>query len=869
MTALNDCIATIRAASDNALSDQQIEELMMELDRRRQARRAQNAALSDEELLSQVAEELTSEVAMATHIERRNRALNIIVEKRADEVIRAAPDAKRGVKALLSGAVRPFTGARDSVDSRAGALVSQYLGRAIAELKREGLLDIVQKPTREFQLDVARELRALSEARSQVTKSAQARRVAEIWRSVTEEARLRANRAGAWIGTRTDRIASQSHDPGRLLPVGKTVDEAFAEWREEILPRLDAAESFRGKDQEGFLRAAFDEITRNEHMAVASRADADTNEAVGRDLHDIAFSGPANLAKKLSRHRQFVFKSADDWFAYNERYGRRSLFETMVADIERLSRATALMEKLGPNPRAMYEKLKRKYALDDGFDKTMDQLDGTAWMTQYPRAADISAAIVAVENMSKLGESVVTAFSDLSMMASELSYQGEPLHMALWNSLGAPFFRLTSTEQVQELADLLVPGVSDFTAHLGGRFGSGESITGRVAAAQRVFFKINLFQPWTDAIQRSMAVMMARRMGQETAKAFSALSDEYRRVLDMYGIGEREWSVLASARTRLDDGREYITPDSIRALDDTAMAPLTGERIAAIRAEIADARNKAQANAQSKDPLVSDQAQERLRTLSAEEERRINAVRRKAADALENAYRTMINDRINIGVPHPGAHERAILMQRLDRGSAAGIALRLFMQFKSFPLTMSTKVLARERFGHEDVVSASLGIARLIAGTTVMGLLSMAAKSILAGRDPRNPFGEDAAAVWVKAALQGGALSIYGDVLLNDLNEYNRTILGALAGPAYGDVENLIKLAQGVATTGQISPQNVRDIKNMLPYQNWFMTKAAMDYLVVQNIQEMLDPGYVERYNRRLRDYGYELNWLGEALSLQ
>ena len=101
--------------------------------------------------------------------------------------------------------------------------------------------------------------------------------------------------------------------------------------------------------------------------------------------------------------------------------------------------------------------------------------------------------------------------------------------------------------------------------------------------------------------------------------------------------------------------------------------------------------------------------------------------------------------------------------------------------------------------------------------------------------------------------LQGGGMGILGDVLLNDFNEYGRGFGDVIAGPAGGAVGDIFKIASGVMRGEDKGAQAFRAAIGLTPFINLFYTRQAVDYLFTFHVQEMLNPGYLRRYERRVK----------------
>ena len=55
------------------------------------------------------------------------------------------------------------------------------------------------------------------------------------------------------------------------------------------------------------------------------------------------------------------------------------------------------------------------------------------------------------------------------------------------------------------------------------------------------------------------------------------------------------------------------------------------------------------------------------------------------------------------------------------------------------------------------------------------------------------------------------------------------------------------------------SDKFIRTVTQRTPFVNLFYTKAALDYILLYGIQESLNPGYLERTQRKMKEeYGQE-----------
>ncbi len=371
-----------------------------------------------------------------------------------------------------------------------------------------------------------------------------------------------------------------------------------------------------------------------------------------------AFSGPGNLAKRLSRDRQLHFKSADAWMDYNDKFGVGHFREAVIYGSRQTARNIALMEGFGTNPEVMFESIRTELmdiAQDRGDVKAVKRLRRRALdniyrnisgQTSIPHneiGAEIAAGIRAWQSMAKLGGATITSVSDMMTMANETRY--------LWGSYldGYRVALLDLVEGRREgemriILDDIGVGIDGIIGGIASRVASTDMLPGRIAKLQQTFFKFNLLSWWTDAHKAGMGQIMARRLARDAeTKAWGDLDWRTKRALELYEIREADWEVIKTLPQAEADGRTYISPSSARHAH----------------------------------PAAVDRAQGRLTSTQRRRERyRMD---------LETKLRAYYTDQVDHGIPTPGARESAVLNQGFQPGTIEGDGIRFIMQFKQFP----------------------------------------------------------------------------------------------------------------------------------------------------------------------------------------
>jgi hypothetical protein len=731
--------------------------------------------------------------------------------ERADEM---TGDPSLGLEAALVGVNAPFEGATRSVDSITGALVNSYAGGMIADLKKAGLLTKFNNMKGDFERQVANVLGDLN-LKTPVgvaEASADAKAMGKILFKYQRAALQRENQAGSYIMLKEGRVVRASHDQRRLVKVGPD------EWKNYIRGKLDYEKMGIAPERiEGFLDSAYEAIT------TGIRKEGDRTE-ISR-----AFKGPGNLAKKESAAGVFTFKSANDWYDYDQKFGKASLRESFMQDIQSASRATALMEVLGTNPEAMVERVQKrlmeKYRGDPKklkrikreaaaitFDGALAEVTGDVNIGSHTPLARYLHFYRSIQTMAKLGGAWISALSDVAFIASNRIYQGRSL-LDAWGDGFTAVFKGMNKGEMRDFADRLGVGIEGQLGDFMSRFNAADDVPGQTAKMMSLFFKLNLLQPWTESNKRGVTLMIANDLGREASKSYAKLPDDLRRILGTYGIDQKGWEAARKGAKKGPDGRMYLVPG-----------------------EIPDVKMR------------------------------------------ENMFALLVSEADN-SVPSPGARERAIIRRGYRPGTFAGEGIRFLTQFKSFGVTALTKSVGRHMYGYgaksmreqlQRGVGANMGIVNSIVGTTVLGYYVMQLKEVAKGREMRPPSPE----TFIAAAMQGGGLGIYGDFLFGEANRYGGGTLQTIAGPGIGTASEVIDLLQrtrGVVAGGDedLRGDAIRLLKGNTPFANLFYTQQAMNYLVWYQLQETVNPGYLRRMERRIERENNQTYWMPPTSIIQ
>lgn len=837
-----DCIKAVKEVLGKEGTEAQLNDIFELLERRAKAKLRDNPSMSREQSLIAAAENLASEKKLAALIERRNEAINKARTAVREDFYKQleAKGVKRSeaIRALTVGREGPWEGAGRSVDAVKHSIEStQLIGPMTAELEKAGLLDVALMKNPDFERNVAREMAIINGAKSvEPSGDSNAKAMAQIFVKYAEAGRLMQNDAGAFIRKLDGYVARQSHDQikiakaaGMLVPTGDP--RHFEAWKAKILPLLDERTFDDAIDRDEFLRLVYVNLATGRHM----KADGGSDAMGG-------FKGSGNLAKRISQERVLLFKGPDEWLQYNNEFGRASLYESVLDGLSFAARNTALMRAFGTNPEAAFradiEKaiktaqkasdIKEAAALQSSLVQTeFDQISGGVLQHGSPTAAVVNGSVRSVISMAKLGGVVLSSIPDIAVRASVLRHNGINMLEGYGNSLQSLFGNFRGTAQ-REVGDILGAGIDGMLGSVFERFHAADSVPGTMTKLSSAFFKATGLTWWTDALSRGVGVMLARNMSVQMAagKAFGDLDRLMRSTLNRYGINEPTWNLLRKAQPFEADGKAYLTPDAVNSLSDADIRSYLGKADASARAV--------------------KEARENLKTTLG-------------------AYYT---DQVRESMTFAGARERALSLGGTSAGTPLGEAVRYVMQFKQFPITYITRHFGREFKRNENLHAGAL--ANLIVGTTALGYVAMTAKEYAKGRNPRDP--EDAAG-WGKLAmasmLQGGGFGIYGDFLFAEANRFGGGVIGTLAGPAAGLLEQYVGVLQAARDGDDPRAKAVRAVVGSTPFANIFYARIALDYLVLNGVMESLNPGYLRRYERQIEREHDQTFWLPPSESIR
>lgn len=831
-------VQAMKAAMPN-ITDTEIDELLIELKTQvknlrgmaRSTREAllagdQVSALQDEALIA--ADTLANNKLFAAVLERRNASLNLAARLKALSFVNQFRDdalnPAEGFFALLAGTLRVREAGRVSIDAEAKAFRGEMMGGLIADVEKTGLMR--EFISGAFDRDIYDALWRMGQDKPDMTGvSPQAQQLAQIVNKYQEYARNKRNRFGAWIRDLQGYITRQTHDMYKIREASED------EWVGFVKDRLDLPKMMRlglisETDPIGSLRELYAEFASGSHM-----------KNIPGEEDTIALGKGSNLAKRESVSRALYFKDGLSAFEYNTQFGSGTLAESVQMGLDRAASSIALLKTLGTNPEATLTRLmdefesslvgerRHQFRQQRGAILNMlAQVDGSVNIPGSVSAAKIGATLRGWQSMARLGGALISSTSDLAGYAAELRYaQGKNLFSGVLDGIVG----LTQGRATGERADILTSmGVfhESMAGAISARFDNPDLVGGKMAAGMRHFFRLNGLTWWTETLRDAAALQHSSYMATQSGKNLADINPELRRLFGLYGIDEGKWDIIRLSKV-VADGKEYIAPDGLKTIP----------------------REMLENYITSVGRTVNDAAVQNLR------------------DDLAQTMRVMFVDRAHFAVLEPGARTRAFMTRGTKPGTVPGEFLRYIGQFKSFSIAMTQMVLGREIYGRgydslgqylRKGKGDMLGLAAMIGMYGALGYAAMSIKDLIKGREPRDLVDKETGMPSVKtisaALAQGGGLGLYGDFLFGEYSRFGRSFTSSSVGPVLGNLDTLADLWTRMRKGDDLAATSFKALLDNTPFLNLYWLRPLLDYSILFNIQESLNPGFLRRTEQRI-----------------
>ena len=666
------------------------------------------------------------------------------------------------------------------------------------------------------------------------TANPMAKAFAKAINEAIELARTRHNQWGGRVAKIKGNYLPQPHNP---VKVGSVTQE---EWIENILPKLDFAKMINNKTNRAFTR---EELI----LELPGVYEAIRTEGVSR-LKPGVQMGSTMLGNKRLDHRFLVFKDAESYMAYQAKFGDEDVISTIYQHLESISRDTAMMRALGPNPNSGWRYMKDLVRVNTKDlpikqrESVRAKLEGleNLYMAHTGRlnsAADKwwamgFAGLRHILTSAVIGSATLLAQSDFFFSRMTSKFLGLPAYKANRKTL-----KLIKEGMVKDKTWSKIAIRSGLI---------GEHWSTIASAANRYFIDTDapiLAKMFSDATLRASGLSHLTQAGRwafgmefmgfmgdnfnKSWKELDALTKRgklqsygnrsFTQTLETYGIREGDWEIIRS--TKLYDA----------AIDDDTLK--TGQALFFKPEDLLKRTDL-------------DPAQREL---------------------LHARIMEMIFTETDHAIPTASMRGRALIMGKNKPGTLAGEILASGLMFKNFAIAIGFTHIMRGL--RETGLKGKAGyLVPFLIGTTLMNAYSHEMREILKGRDLVNFSNMDKDQqfqYWLARIIGGGGLGIFGDLIYSESEGQNYgtdvtdAILGlpvAFAKDAYGLVDETFRLIPG-GKESKIGKELSNFVKKYTPGSSLWYLRAAWERIIVDTLQNLIDPDFHKRNLNTIKRY--------------
>jgi hypothetical protein len=647
--------------------------------------------------------------------------------------------------------------------------------------------------------NVIRELRGVD------TGDKAARALADGWKLSTDLATKMAKQAGYVFNEKADWVTPQAWSTGQVRGHGAA---AFAS---DMLAAWDS----------GAMR-----VVREDGTTITNRIEAEAVvRTAGDDIHDGVGSGQGGAFDARQRRFNFTMDAAgaEAWIALADKYGAgRDIVSMLRGHIRRQALSIALAEILGPNHASTVAKVAaavrqteqksinplRFFESATTFEKAYAVASGAADAVSSELAAGIMGGLRHAHVAASMGSATVSAvFSDpatLMMASSHVGMSGGDVLRRVVADLSSG----SGAERAEIASMLSLVAHSSADISMGGARYADDLVDrttlSRVASS---VMRVSGLEGWTQALKRSFTLEFLGFSARQAGNDFTAIDPALRGFLQRHGFNAAEWDVIRQAAPTVVNGARFF--------DHTAVA----------------------------DP------------------------------GLGRRFMGAILDERGYAVLEPDFRIRAVTTAGQARGTWGGEIARSVGLYKSFSMSMMLMHGMRswqaleQGYAARGVAGAVGGFATygapLLVSLTLGGALAVQAKQLLVGKDPRDM---SSWKFWTEAFMQGGGAGIYGDLLNSAATRSGTSFVATLAGPLGSTLDQAAKLTfENMRQTvdgkkASFGKELADTLRRWTPGSNIWMTRLALDRLIFDSIQTMIDPEYPQSWARETqrmqREYG-------------
>ena len=560
-----------------------------------------------------VAKDVKEQIKLQKQINKRNAQENEVKVRNLTEYVyeNFKGEEDEGLISILVGSNRQRLGARESVSSQQIASTNSLITGFNMKMKEAKVDELFLNMDKDTQLKVARVMYELNQRQTSVEKLAdikpivgetdpRIKKLGEVMEEYSEMVRTKLNDRGANIGKLWGYMVRQSHDPFTVRNAADVLNlkniepdpnlknkkdinynKNYTAWKNFVMEKLDKERTFAGVDDiDEFMDFVYNSIVRNQYV----KSDGS------------AFTYGASVTKDVAREvsskfkRVLHFKSADDWFAYNDKFGAGNLREAMFSGLQTAGRNIGIMDVLGTKPQQAFNQIRKTVGAklikdkrsteslksDSKFQKFFNVVDGSIFSIDNFALAKYSAISRTIASLAKLGGATISAAADIGLYASELRYQGRSFFGGMFEAV-SNLAKIKNKKKAKDIAESL-GFIADNTIYdIAGRYQVGDVQSKGWTRLQRTFFKLNLLSWWTNTLKEGVMLSQANFLAKQKNISFDKLNPRIKGLFEQYNIDSTKWDVIRKRTiVNSDDGKEFINIADLDKMSDAEVKAVTG-----------------------------------------------------------------------------------------------------------------------------------------------------------------------------------------------------------------------------------------------------------------------------------------------------
>ncbi|SSS43210.1 phage-like protein [Acinetobacter baumannii] len=766
--------------------------------------------LSDVEKLSEAAKQVAIDIQ--DQLKRKHKIAAQDILKQSQNIAALDHDKLSSMEVIdrMVAAHGDMSGIQ-SIDSKA---------RGIAAIYRGELVDFYTNIKGGLGIFTDQELvqKIVRERFGENTGDALAKKISDKMGDVFETMRDRFNRNGGDIGKLDNWGLPQTHNLEKIAKAGK---EAWVNKAESLIDTRqyvhENGDYYSQQEIRSLLEYTYDTLS----------SDGANKIEVGRQATG---GGTSKVTNRHGESRVLHFKDAESWLEYQSEFGGMQFVDLVEAHINGLSKDIAMVENLGSNPKTALKILMDAAAKKDwekGIEENQtkssrkraqvmfDEFSGGN-SPQSQVLANLGLAYRSMNVASMLGGTTIASLADQATIAKNASVH----NVSYRKAFGGLIEQLNPANKAdRELAHSLGLATEEMLGSIArwsddgltSTYGKSEKLARISSGVATQVMRVSFLNALTSASKVGFTKLLMEKYGRlSRSKAWNDLDVQDRELLSNTGLDERAWQVFQLAEPVVDrKGNQLMSARSIYEIPDEKLTSFG-------------------------DP-------------------------KQVKDQVASQLQAHLLDEQGMAVIEAGLRERT-WMTVGAKGTITGEVFKGLMQFKSFSASFLMRQGSRT-MAQEGLKGKAAYAIPLMVSMTLLGGLVVQLREILNGNDPQTIYDSNdpkkATSFFMRSVVAGGGVPVLGDILVAGTDTSGRDANSFVSGPLGSDFTALLGLTVGNLTQyndgkdTNFGNEAFKFVKGKIPAQNLWYTKAAINRMFFDEVQDTIAPGYREKALRK------------------